>query len=338
MKQNRIPWVDAAKGLLMLFVVIGHSRPVPGFPIPYAQIYWFHMPAFFILAGVTFKPCADWQSFFFVLRRKALTYFIPYLVYLSLNKLAASLFHQPVALMHKNGELFWLLFGGRFISGVYWFVTCMFFTQMLLHLVFLLIKKDIIRIGVVGTAFLLAHIESLLLIKAPGAMHFFVPWSMDTALFTLAFMAFGYYAKDAMQKILPTLISVGFSAGFIYLSKTAQIPFGINLKDVHYVHIFLDILVPVAFSISIFGLARLLVRFNLHKILAQIGALSLIIMYTHMCLNDFFQHYFRYGPLIYLLIGIVIPIIAGKLFERFYLTDMLFLGHYRPKKSTYIFK
>jgi polysaccharide biosynthesis protein PslL len=45
-KQREI-WIDVAKGLGIITVVIGHSE------IPFAKhyFYWFHMPLFFILSG-----------------------------------------------------------------------------------------------------------------------------------------------------------------------------------------------------------------------------------------------------------------------------------------------
>lgn len=50
MKKERIEELDVAKGLAILLVVLGHSRP-PGIDM----IYGFHMPLFFILAGIVYK-------------------------------------------------------------------------------------------------------------------------------------------------------------------------------------------------------------------------------------------------------------------------------------------
>lgn len=42
---NRFQWIDIAKGLLIMLVVTGHSG------IDAKYIFWFHMPAFFIISG-----------------------------------------------------------------------------------------------------------------------------------------------------------------------------------------------------------------------------------------------------------------------------------------------
>lgn len=47
----REDWIDVLKGIMIIFVVIGHSW------FPYSQyIYWFHMPVFFMISGYLFKP------------------------------------------------------------------------------------------------------------------------------------------------------------------------------------------------------------------------------------------------------------------------------------------
>lgn len=48
---KRIVWVDIAKGLSILMMVISHEMPTNSFY--YALIFSFHMPLFFILSGYT---------------------------------------------------------------------------------------------------------------------------------------------------------------------------------------------------------------------------------------------------------------------------------------------
>ena len=45
--KTRIGWVDTAKGIGLLLVIIGHL-PIPLVPV---WIYTFHMPLFFFLSG-----------------------------------------------------------------------------------------------------------------------------------------------------------------------------------------------------------------------------------------------------------------------------------------------
>lgn len=62
-------WVDILKGILIIFVVIGHSW------FPYSKyIYWFHMPVFFMISGYVFTPTKMNKEFFVALVER---YMIP---------------------------------------------------------------------------------------------------------------------------------------------------------------------------------------------------------------------------------------------------------------------
>ena len=56
---NREPWIDFAKGITLLLVIIGHT--VSG--VLSGAIYSFHMPLFFILSGITAKLSSSAQQF-----------------------------------------------------------------------------------------------------------------------------------------------------------------------------------------------------------------------------------------------------------------------------------
>ena len=59
---NRIKWVDMAKGIAMLMVIVGHTTKVSKPPLAIltitAILYSFHIPVFIILSGYTSK-CVD---------------------------------------------------------------------------------------------------------------------------------------------------------------------------------------------------------------------------------------------------------------------------------------
>ncbi len=56
---NREAWIDFAKGITLLLVIIGHT--VSG--VLSGAIYSFHMPLFFILSGITTTPSSSVQQF-----------------------------------------------------------------------------------------------------------------------------------------------------------------------------------------------------------------------------------------------------------------------------------
>lgn len=54
MGSKRLDWIDIAKGIAIILVIVGHTVPNPS-PLRHA-IFSFHKPVFFILAGYTFRP------------------------------------------------------------------------------------------------------------------------------------------------------------------------------------------------------------------------------------------------------------------------------------------
>ena len=78
--RNRLPWVDAAKGLGIVAVVFGHLTP-PGLDALHQWIYLFHMPLFFLLGGMFQKAATKESCFWDFLKKKAASRLIPYLIY-----------------------------------------------------------------------------------------------------------------------------------------------------------------------------------------------------------------------------------------------------------------
>lgn len=74
MKYNRIEYIDVAKGVAILLVVVGHVSSLPA-PIK-SSLYSFHMPLFFLLSGFFFRQ----EDTFSTAKRMIPTIVVPYLV------------------------------------------------------------------------------------------------------------------------------------------------------------------------------------------------------------------------------------------------------------------
>ena len=73
--RQRIDWIDTAKGLCMILVIVGHTLPYGNLMRNF--IFSFHMPAFFFLSGMTFRPekyktCLDY------IKKRGRTLILPY--------------------------------------------------------------------------------------------------------------------------------------------------------------------------------------------------------------------------------------------------------------------
>lgn len=74
MSSKRLDWIDIAKGIAIILVIVGHTVPNPS-PLRHA-IFSFHMPVFFFLAGYTFRP-KPWRE---LLSGSVPRLLVPYLV------------------------------------------------------------------------------------------------------------------------------------------------------------------------------------------------------------------------------------------------------------------
>lgn len=77
---KRIEFIDVAKGLGIILVVLGHlnsaEQPIRNF------IYSFHMPLFFILSGMFFEENTDFKT---LLTKSIKTLLVPYIIFLVLD-------------------------------------------------------------------------------------------------------------------------------------------------------------------------------------------------------------------------------------------------------------
>jgi fucose 4-O-acetylase-like acetyltransferase len=98
------------KGILIALVVMGHAKT----DIIHDIIFLFHMPLFFILSGYLLK--SDKISNLSYLKSRAKALLIPYGVYLVIDF---------IVIQHNISlsNVIHLIWGGRAISGTYWFIT-----------------------------------------------------------------------------------------------------------------------------------------------------------------------------------------------------------------------
>ena len=62
--QKRVLYIDIAKGIGILLVVLAHNDLSGYHPYLHRLIYAFHMPLFFFLSGIFFKPERKFKELF----------------------------------------------------------------------------------------------------------------------------------------------------------------------------------------------------------------------------------------------------------------------------------
>ncbi len=130
---GRLAWIDLAKGIGIALVVIGHAcadGSSTGALWTRNAIYLFHMPLFFVVAGYLAKPgpTLDYAR----QRRNALI--VPYLCYLFVIGVPVAFAAHQLEGRSAPLEFARYFYGGRHLvtyMTVFWFVTCLFFAQII---------------------------------------------------------------------------------------------------------------------------------------------------------------------------------------------------------------
>ena len=194
--RSRVEWVDIAKGIGIILVIIGHLS------IPYTDlwIYTFHMPLFFFLSGVVFSGIKYKFKAFLLKRIKALV--IPYFalgfgiflfftfLYVYHNKTGTvppyfviGALDTPVNMLVK-----FLVQKGYWTV---WFLACLFIAEILFYFV---LKASKNRMAITVAISSVICVGGLVYYRFGGVT---LPWNIDTALIAQFFMCMGYLFSNS---------------------------------------------------------------------------------------------------------------------------------------------
>ncbi|MFS0689288.1 acyltransferase family protein [Sporosarcina sp. 179-K 8C2 HS] len=346
MKKKRLTWVDVTKGFLMILVVIGHYPGELDFPLA-KYIYWFHMPAFFILSGLFFKPVLDKKDMKPTVHKRFMQLIVPYLFFL----VSITLIRYGMEIGSGNRDLSWYLndlwalaVGGRFIRGAYgvfWFVTTLFFT----YLFFLWLTKYFNRtkqIVILAIFYIIAHFESIFAMHVIGgkpseaAQSIPMLWNIDVALMAIVYFAIGYYLKDFWMNVskrwMVTALAISVTA--VLLDSFQVIDYRLSMKFLRYDHFVLDLVIPLSFTVVLVGVFQFITAKLSLNWLQKIEQHSLSIMYLHIFADIILNDYFTYGIVGFTAIGVFIPIIVSILIHKLLPNGKILLGGFSPKKKS----
>lgn len=134
--KGRIYWVDNARGVAILLVVLGHVSYMP--EAMHKVIYAFHMPLFFILSGLFLDERIVEIPFIHFLSKKARSLMVPFFVFGILNVLFFFVLNSFSLSGPKSFNLAETMMDSLFFvrhSGK-WFLCGLFFSQILLYLIY----------------------------------------------------------------------------------------------------------------------------------------------------------------------------------------------------------
>lgn len=136
-RKERIAWIDCAKGIAILLVIVGHTVYDPRIR---GAIFSFHMPLFFMLsgaAGVGAEDLAQWRR---QTRKGAEKLLLPAVVLFSLRLVLMELMDiAPLPSLREYGLALWYSSGVNVgdapAIGMVWFLVVLFFARCLMGLI-----------------------------------------------------------------------------------------------------------------------------------------------------------------------------------------------------------
>lgn len=329
MTKKRITWLDAAKGFLMILVVLGHY---PGdMPFPLIQyIYWFHMPAFFLLSGIFFKEVSSLKEANGSLTKRFMQLLFPYFFFLF--AITAVRYSMELATLNFDWrwyaeDFFNILVGGRFARGAYgviWFITTLYFSYVIFTFLTLYTSRRT-QYVILAILYSVAHIQSFWAMDvvggAPDEASQTIPmlWNMDVAFIAVVYFALGSYLKEFWLHISNRTgwTALGITVTAIVIDKVGWIDYHLSLKFLRYNHFFLDLIIPIAMIIVFIWVFQHLARHINMRALPYIEKHSIAIMYLHIFTYMILNDYFTLGPILFTIAGIVFPILVSIVLSRF---------------------
>lgn len=214
-RQERIDWIDIAKGIAIILVILGHTV---GFDtivgnITRGIIFSFHMPLFFILSCVTFSFSIDNDQFVKKTEKAFKHLIVPAVVLYGLRIAINIVCHYSTiewksyiiekinVLVYGSGVEVSVMRGTVPAMGMFWFLIVLFLGRSLF---------DYLHLKLSNKSFVVAIVICTLLGIAVGKFQW-LPFSFDLALAVMPFFYFGNYLKSIdMKKNKSYLGSISF--------------------------------------------------------------------------------------------------------------------------------
>ena len=330
---QRIEYLDIARGIGILLVVLGHNDFGAISPFIHQVIYSFHIPLFFFLSGYfinTFIPFFDYfkKRFHSVLKPYLFTIFLIYF---------ASISFEKMGFQTAMGRIIKSLYGsGYYIDWVQlWFLPHLFVVSLYAFIFITIVSRlpnRWVRWGILFTTLAI----SPLLLRAfyPFSISVFgkeyqlygLPFSLDVVLLTGFFFMMGNeIGQVAPKKAFDNIfLLLGTGIGLILLNYF--FPYRIDIA----VRVYESLLVNTTeASLGILFALALSRQIELHTqrlamLFKYLGNISLIILLFHVPIQAFWgakvlavTNNFPLSILIGFMMGVLGPILIYEIFIRF---------------------
>lgn len=184
-RAQRVEWIDVARGICILCVVLCHTLEVPSL---YRSIFSpFFLTTFFFLSGVVYKSSTIKTSCLASVAKILWPYVVNavILILLRLRWVELAIAGDGVGVLDYFHTALTRLVTGK----VFWFLACLFIVQILATVITHVVKSKI-TISIISGLCLL----SIFIINGQDIY----PWSANTAIFALGYFLLGVVLKERL--------------------------------------------------------------------------------------------------------------------------------------------
>ena len=277
---HRIDWIDIAKGIAILLVIIGHTVKFGSASRTF--IFSFHMPLFFVLSGYTYRVAEDFATFKKHVLNNIKHLLIPAIGIVLFNLLAHWILegtYTMPALAHQAkyylAAFFWasgVKVGPYPALGAAWFLVSLLGAKLILDSVWLLFGKKECGYLVVLVA---------LLGMALGVKRRWLPFNLDVTMVVVFFLYAGMLLRR-YSSILSNYRGVLFGIAVVVWITCLNFGFHIELASRKYPFLVLSILEGIFGTMAICNFCKgFAVRQRISNVLRFIGCHTLLIFSIH---------------------------------------------------------
>lgn len=224
LRQSRLPYIDIAKGIGILLVVLGH---VQTYASVHDMVYLFHMPLFFLLSGMVFKKDESWWV---CMKKKLVHLLLPYLffmvLFVPLRIITDYLCTGEVPVLRLS------MLGLSYFDAPLWFVIALFGVIVIMRSSLSFIRNRyiiaclIIALSITGYLLMLNKIHLAYISRALYLLPFFAlgmiikKWQNTKLLFIAGILLFGFGIVGLGQgHLVPDTLQMQIDSNplFVYL-------------------------------------------------------------------------------------------------------------------------
>lgn len=173
---KRIEWIDIARGIGIILVILGHIG-IGGIG---KFIYSFHIPLFFFLSGFCFS--GNETDFKYFLRKKVKTLIVPYIFLGMVIGLVEVIFKG------QSPQVFIDILIQRRAFSIR-FITCLFSCDIIFWLLVKINKNNLLKLFIISMTISILGVIYLKL-KLPA-----LPWNLDLSFTVMIIFYIGYWFK-----------------------------------------------------------------------------------------------------------------------------------------------